>query len=817
MTQAYERLETEMPLFPPIYEDSGPSLRSEHTPPIEQFEIDDDEAYEPRKRGSLLRRLQFMAQRAVYLFQDRVVGPLSLFTDPLYEGYSYFSSCYELSILRIGNPLVVKRLLYVLFVVLLVYFVTENLEGDGVNGSTGGAFSSGKFYDVDKLSETLTSYIEARTLKENLEYFSSMPHLAGSKGDLALAKYVESFYSNNGVSEIGFLELESFLNYPTLDTYLKLADGSFSAKLSEGEGMHSLAFNPNSPESNGEIEASYIYGNYGDPEDLQKLVDLKISLKDSILLIRYGGNTPEPNKVYAAHRLDCKAVVFISPLVVIGDAQHDDIIQKVNVGLTRFSPGDVLTPGWPSHDGYVTRLDWSKSMVTPKIPTIPISWKDGRTLVEKLGKNGVDFGDGMFSGSDSKELKMKLNVKHLKRPIHQIWNVVGSILGREQSDKGIIFGAARDSTCYGASSTASGTAALLELVKIFTALQRRYNWTPSRSIYFASFDASAYNLAGSAEWVEDRKRELVEDGYAYIDLNTIVNGDKLSLKSHPLLQTVLKDALRKVELTEDQKQGSLVTLYDLYKTQNQGSDDISNTMIEAKDYSPFINQINTPSMELHFGGGLMPVDTCFDSFANFEKTKIDPNMSKHIQIVKLAAIVGLNLAEQPFIPYDYQVLAAKLADSLVDLKTFVSDKIAEFSPHSEPHISYNDLQRAIGVLSGKANTFKLGWDDWNQYIKQPGVLEPSGIGAGRRGWNGNMIKFNSDFLLKEMQPERVGYLNLLFGTPFDAPAHDDGKYEWNTFPMVREYAEKADFDRVQVEIQRIATLITSASQDFSRF
>lgn len=815
MTQAYEQLHAEtLPSLPPTYEDLevNGSNSAETGPPIEHFEIDNDETYEPLKTEGLWQRFRFVTLKLVFGFHDRIVDRFAPYLDPLYEGYSYFSSRFEQSILKVGNPLVVKRLLYVVFVVIFVYIVTLSQDTDGVNGASGGAFSMGKFYDVDKLADTLKHYIEGKTLQENFEYIASMPHLAGSKGDLALAKYVESYFSNNGVSEVDFVELESFLNYPgTTDTYLKLSDDSFSATLTEkNTEMHNLAFNQNSPSSKGEINAAYVFGNYGGPDDLQKLADSKIELKDSILLVRYGGDTPEANKVYAAHRLGVKAVIFISPVMEVAGKKRDDVIQRVNVGLTRFSPGDVLTPGWPSHDGYVSRLDWEKSMSTAKIPTIPISWKDGKKFVEKLGNTGVDFGSGMFSGTKSQ--MVKFSVKHVERPIHQIWNVMGTIPGREQADKGIIFGAARDAACYGASSSASGTAVLLELVKIFTALQRRYNWTPARTIYFISLDGSAYNLAGATEWVEDKKKELSAAGYAYFDLNSIATGDKLSIKSHPLMHDIIKDALKKVELNDDQKSDSIHSLYDLYKFQNDGRDDISNNMLENKNYLPFINEVNVPAMEISFKGRDIPENSCFDSFENYQKAKFDSNMNKHIQILEVLARVGLSLAEEPLIPFNFEFFAEKLTAYKNDLEKYVQHKIELIHSNNVAQMNYEGIRRGIETLKLQAHTMQTWTEEWKLFIQKASSLEPTMVASSRRQWNDNMVSFNKDFLMKDSRPPRAGYLNLLLGCPFYAPSHDDDTYEWNSFPMVRDYAAEGDFGRAQYEIDRVANMLVSASE-----
>lgn len=808
-----------MPALPPAYDDSDTAGGDVFTsgPPVEQFEIEEDEVYEPLKRESLVKRAFFATRRFVYVVRDNVSAPLSRYLDPIYEGYNYFNMKYELSILKLGNPLVVKRLIYVFFVIILMYVVTRSENSDGVNGASGGAFSSGKFFDVDMLGNSIKQYIEAASLKENIEYFSSMPHMAGSTGDLALARYVETYFHNNGMLQVDFHQLDSFLNYPSKDgTYVKLADDSFSATLSEGndKDMQNLAFNPTSPNTNGEIEAKYVYVNYGDPKDLEKLHEAKVSMKDTILLIRYGGITPESNKVYAATRLGAKAVIFISPSIQWAGEDHDDYIQRVNVGLTRVSYGDVLTPGWSSQSSYFGSETWQKSDITAKTPSIPISWKDGEVLIKKLGNSGADFGEGRFSGDGS--ISIKVSILNKERNTHLMWNVVGSISGREQANKGIIFGAARDSLGYGTATSASGTATLLELVKVFTSLQRRYDWYPSRSIYFVSFDATEYNLAGSGEWMEEKRKQLMEEGYAYIDVGDIATGDTLTILTNPLFQGIIRDELRNIELTEAQKKknSGMSSLYDLYKFQHDDKDTFSNNFVEYKNYLPFINRMNYPCLDVGFRGKTIPRGSTLDNFSNFEK-ELDSSMLDHLQIVELLARVGLRLAEDPMLSFDFIGLAMDLDRYQKDLESYIDEKLDFFS--SNTVVDYSKLQSAIVAFRENFRPLHEFRTHWKEFIKSTSSIEPAMLSGSRKLVNENMMNVAYSFLVNsDSRPMRIGYYNILFGSAFDAPSFDDGKHEWNTFPLVRDYASLGDFRGVQAEINHLADLLTRNSELYSQ-
>lgn len=816
---SYERLaDGLMPSLPPAYEGNYEiplrerNSSSSHPPAMEQFEIDDDEVYEPLKKESVLKRFVFVSKRYAFTFRDKVIDPLVRSLDPVCEMYRYFHRQYELSLLKLGNPLVVKRLLYVFVVMVAMFVLSQNENQDGISGTSGGAFSSGHFYDRDILGNTLAQYIEGKTLQENLEYLSSMPHMAGTMGDLALARYVESYFLNNGINNVDFHELETFLNYPTGKSYVRTADGSVSASLGGGDNVHEqlMAFNPNLPSTDKEIEAPFIYANNGDPDDFQKITDAGINLKDTIVLVKYGGETPEANKVYAATKLGAKAVIFISPEVLFLGDSKDDVIKKTNVGLWRYSAGDVLRPGWSKHGSYFSKADWSTSKATPKIPSVPVTWKDGMAFVSKLKGEGVDFGDGVFSGSHDKNPKLKVYVKNTERTNHPIWNIVGHIPGREQPEKGVLFGAARDSTCYGTMSSASGTAALLELVKIFSGLQRKYNWTPARSLYFVSFDGTENNLAGCAKWVEAREDSLISEGYTYIDLNGLVTGDILNIQAHPLIHDIIKDAMKKVSLTEQQSSDLVHSLYDLFKSQNNGKDDIRYNMLEERNYVPFINEINMPAMEISYLGDNFVEGTCMDNFKAFTDKKLDPEVKKHRQIVEILARVGLELVENPMIPFDFELLSKSLMEDEKDLEKYVADVLASFPLPVTAKFSFDSLKRSLDKLKRDAHQLKLRILDWKNFI-DVSSLEPPVFAATRRLLNQNMVLFNSYFLSNDALRPRLGYANYLYGSPFDAPSTDKSpKYRFNSFPMVRDAVSEGRFGDAQFEIDRLASMIESA-------
>jgi len=149
---------------------------------------------------------------------------------------------------------------------------------------------------------------------------------------------------------------------------------------------------------------------------------------------------------------------------------------------------DPTTPGYPSKEG-VPRQD--KSAVTPKIPSLPISYRDAIPLLAALDGSGVSAANVSRPG-----WKGALNVTYSSGPAHNavlhlsnnmedkitpIWNVIG-IMNGTNADETIIIGGHRDAWVIGgAADPNSGSAMLIELAKAFGKLKQS-GWKPRRNM-----------------------------------------------------------------------------------------------------------------------------------------------------------------------------------------------------------------------------------------------------------------------------------------------------------------------------------------------
>src|SRR5438270_1433953 len=131
--------------------------------------------------------------------------------------------------------------------------------------------------------------------EQHLKTLTAEPHMAGTPEDKKTADYVAAQFRAAGL-QAEIVEYKVWMNYPAEIVVDIVAPKSARAHLSNPERVSSdpfqsdprivMPFNGSSP--SGDAEAEVIYANFGRPEDLKALEDMKIDVRGKILLIRYG-------------------------------------------------------------------------------------------------------------------------------------------------------------------------------------------------------------------------------------------------------------------------------------------------------------------------------------------------------------------------------------------------------------------------------------------------------------------------------------------------------------------------------------------------
>jgi N-acetylated-alpha-linked acidic dipeptidase len=133
--------------------------------------------------------------------------------------------------------------------------------------------------------------------EEHLRILTAEPHIAGSPEDKKTADYVAQKFKEAGL-QTEIVEYKVWMNRPaeisvrvTAPPNVKM-DGPTREHVSndpyQDDPRITPAFNGSSP--SGDVEAEVVYANYGRPEDFKKLEDMKVDVRNKIVIVRYGDN-----------------------------------------------------------------------------------------------------------------------------------------------------------------------------------------------------------------------------------------------------------------------------------------------------------------------------------------------------------------------------------------------------------------------------------------------------------------------------------------------------------------------------------------------
>jgi N-acetylated-alpha-linked acidic dipeptidase len=532
----------------------------------------------------------------------------------------------------------------------------------------------------------------ATSSREHLRRLTAEPHVAGTKEDYATAIYVRDQMRSYGIpSELN--EYDVLLPYPTQPAIVELISGRRRERLpvnepAIAEDASSLSqkiiplFNAYSP--SGDVTAPLVYVNYGLPPDYEALKKVGVDIKGKIAIARYG-NSFRGVKAKVAEDRGAVGLIIYSDPADDGYTQGDvypkgpwrpaQSAQRGSVQYIFQAPGDPLTPGRPSIPGE-PRLKMEDMTGVPRIPVQPISYGAARRLLEPLqGPVRPDgFQGGLafpyhVGGTDHVRVHLKTQMDY---QVRKIWNVISRIEGSEEKDRWVIMGNHRDAWTFGAVDPNSGSTAMLEVGRGFGALLKN-GWKPRRTIILGSWDGEEYGLLGSTEWAEHHADELKQKAVAYINMDSAVSGPNFGASSVPSMWRLIRAATREVKGPNGK------TVYqqwqdrareqsaepDLTSAEAGTDTPIAEARIGAlgsgSDYTPFLQHLGVPSIDMGFGGDYGVYHSAYDSFHWMSKHG-DPGFKVHVMAAQLWGTVAMRLANAPGIPFNYRDYAGQIRD-----------------------------------------------------------------------------------------------------------------------------------------------------------
>ena len=388
------------------------------------------------------------------------------------------------------------------------------------------------------------------------------------------------------------------------------------------------------------------------------------------------------------------------------------------------------------------------------------------------------FGPGFKNANSS--VRVEVNNQLTSK---SIFNVIGTVHGREEPDRYVLIGAHRDAWFFGAADPSSGTAALTEISRGVGRLLKA-GWRPRRTIVFCSWGGEEFGLIGSVEWVEQNGKILEDRGVVYLNTDVAVGGNYVLISQNgPLLTEAIFSWAKKVKDPNAKDNGK--SLYEVMVERNPskrfpGEPGIVPYRFNS-DYLPFVMHSGIPSADFSYFFGantaLYPVYHTQEDNFYWMKTFIDPHFKIHEAVVKFEGGLLIDLADTPLLPFDVARYPDMLLKSYLDIVPSMELK----------NISTKFVHKAILKFQNASKQFLQLRLNAKPETASPLVL---------RKLNDQMVQVEKAFISSSLK-----YSNNLIKHVF----------AYNDFPGVKYALRFGNLDEVKRQWSLVAEAISSAA------
>ena len=644
------------------------------------------------------------------------------------------------------------------------------------------------------------------------------PHVAGTEQEKKVAHWVHDRLAEFGL-EAEIVHYDVFLNHPKhvalrltrpVEEELSLIEDIIPGDKDSGPHGAFPAFHGYG--ASGKASGQVVYVNYGTAADFDRLAEMGITLEGRIALVRYG-KVFRGLKVKEAEEHGAAGVLIYSDPADDGYMQGDvfpdgpmrppSAIQRGSVQYLSWQPGDPSTPGWPSVDG-AERRSREEMKTVPSIPSLPISYGEAEKILRRLGGENVPGGwqGGLpfayHLGPGIAEVEMEVEMDEGLKPI---FNVFGRIRGEEEPERTIILGNHRDAWTPGAVDPNSGTAAWLETARALAAAKEA-GWRPRRTIVFASWDAEEYGLVGSVEWGEENAEDLAAHAVAYLNLDSAVTGDALSVGGTPSMRDLVLGVAAAVD--DPRHEGSVGARWEKARRGEWADNapvELSRRDAEfephlgalgsGSDYTVFLDHLGIASMNFGFYGKYGVYHSLYDNFRWMERWG-DPGFVYHGAAARFYGLLALRLATPEVVPLRFDSYARALREHLDAMRRQVirkarrSDDEAAFAPDFAPVLAALDRLEAAGTAAD-AVAEKAHGEEAAEVTRA-------------------FIHVERAFLTDDGLPGRPWFRNVIW-----APGTTTGYAPW-PFPELQEAIENDDAELFEHGRDRVVKALDEASR-----
>lgn len=634
-------------------------------------------------------------------------------------------------------------------------------------------------------------------------FLTSEPHPAGSERNRELAEWTRDRFREAGLDDVAVVTHDVLLPQPLKVEIEMVAPalpaGRWTASAEDAVGARGPAALPYHAFSrSGDVTAPVIYAGHGEPKDYDWLAAHGLDVRGRVVLVRHASPySYRGGQVLTAQRRGAAALLAYSDAADDGSGRGAvypdgpwgpaDRVQRGGVAFDFLTPGDPLTPGWASTPG-APRLDPRDAPSLPAIISAPLSERDAHAILARMdGPEAPQAWRGSLPvayriGSGSTVLRVDVRSDDRVRPI---LTVTGLLRGRDRPADLVIVGNHRDAWLYGGVDPSSGSTAMMELARAFGELKKD-GWRPRRSILFASWDGEEISLASSTEWAEQHAQTLREHAIAYLNADSAVSGQELTIAAVPALDAVIESATGTVRdphtrLTLTARARGRIT------PSGAGHGVVDNRIGGGSDYTAFLNHLGVPIADFSFRGPYGVYHSAYDTHDWVARIG-DPGFRYHAALVQLLGLVTLRLADADLVPLDYGRYAERIEDFARDVRTRWTSVQS-----SLPGDPMQDVLAAVGELRQASAGFASRRDE---------ALR-AGDAAMIRSLDAQLRLVERSMLDADGIPGRPWFRHLIY-----APK---STYAPELLPGIAEALDAGDVPRAGLQAQRLAAGLRRAA------
>ncbi|HUP22749.1 MAG TPA: M28 family metallopeptidase [Thermoanaerobaculia bacterium] len=637
--------------------------------------------------------------------------------------------------------------------------------------------------------------------ERHFRYLTEEPHPPGSERNYELALYHRDRFVEYGLEDVTLHRYDVLLPLPREVSVTMLEPREYRPTLREdgyAEDKDSFAAEVGptymSMSGSGDVTGQLVYAHSGNPADYDWLEAQGIDLRGKIALVRY--SVPYSYRGFKAWEAERRG---LAAMLIYSDPQEDGYrkgevfpdgpwgpeshIQRGAISYDFIVPGDPLTPGWASVEG-ARRIPASEARTIPKIPAVPMSWRDAKPLLEALDgpvapwawQGGLPITYRV--GPGPAKLRVVVDMDEETRPI---WVVTGRVRGSDRPDQTVVLGNHRDAWVYGGVDPSSGSATLIETARVLGELARAGH-RPRRSVVLASWDAEEVHLTGSTEWGEEFANELGAGAVAYLNVDSSTSGSEFAVSAvaslNPTIEAMTADVI---------DPNTRLPLRDVWRRANERASAapdarmVENRLGSGSDYTVFLNFLGIPIVDMIFDGPYGVYHSQYDSYYWVSRFG-DPGFRYMTAMVEVWLRLALRLANAEALPYDFAGYAELVAGFVDELEAL-------------PGATRLDLATTRAALSRLRENAQRATAALERAVERGPVSAEL---------DRELIALERAFLLEEGIPDRPWFKHALY-----APRYT---YAAMSLPGVTEAVERGDAelarDQLRLLVERLEAVAT---------